>query len=275
MIPQNFEYAAPASLKEALALISSGGKPLAGGMSLIPVMKLRLAAPGNVVDLGRIPNLNYIREDKDGIHVGAMTTHFEVESSRLLESRCPLLAEAASYIGDVQVRNMGTIGGSLAHNDPAADYPAALLALEARVTLTSGKGERTLPLSDFLLDMFSTALEPGEIVTEAIVPAESAGAGTAYVKAPQPASGFALVGIAVRLQNGFARVGVTGVGPKAYRATEVEALLEGGADAQKAAAAIAPKGMEINSDIHASSDYRRHLAQVYAARAIKLAQSRM
>ena len=147
MIAQNFEYAAPSSLKEALALLAGGdAKILAGGMSLVPMMKLRLASPERLVDLSRVPGLSGITEDKGSIRIGAMTTHHEVEDSALLRGKCPLLAETASHIGDVQVRNMGTIGGSVAHADPAADYPAALLALEAKVRLVSAKGERTIAL---------------------------------------------------------------------------------------------------------------------------------
>src|SRR5215472_14464917 len=167
MIPQNFDYSAPADLKEALGMLADGSaKVLAGGMSLIPLMKLRLAAPERVVDISRIPGLSYIKEDAGAIHVGAMTTHYEVESSPLLRGKCPLLAETASNIGDVQVRNMGTIGGSIAHADPAADYPAALMALEAKVRLVSAKGERTIAAADFFLDAFTTALEPSEVVVE-------------------------------------------------------------------------------------------------------------
>src|SRR5437762_4684832 len=167
MIPQNFEYASPASMKEALALLSGGeAKVLAGGMSLIPMMKLRLASPERLVDLSRVPGLTGITEEKGSIRIGAMTTHHEIEDSPLLRGKCPLLAETASNIGDVQVRNMGTIGGSVAHADPAADYPAALLALEAKVRLVSAGSERTLSIEEFLVDTLTTALEPGEIRSE-------------------------------------------------------------------------------------------------------------
>src|ERR1044071_501357 len=166
MIPQQFEYSAPKTLDEALSLLAEGAKPLAGGMSLIPMMKLRLAAPEHLVDLGRIKDLSYIREQGGELHIGATSTHYEVENSPLVRGKCPLLAETASHIGDVQVRNMGTIGGSVAHADPSADYPAALLALEARLRLVSAKSDRTLPAAEFFLDAFTTALEPGEIVLE-------------------------------------------------------------------------------------------------------------
>jgi aerobic carbon-monoxide dehydrogenase medium subunit len=283
MIAQNFEYSAPSSLNEALKLLDSGdAKALAGGMSLIPLMKLRLATPDQLVDLGRIAGLNYIRQDKDVIRIGATTTHYDVESSALLRASCPLLAEAASHIGDIQVRNRGTIGGSIAHADPAADYPASLLALEARVILASAKSERELPIADFFVDTFTTALEPGELVREVIVPVEDKSAGSSYQKVVQPASGFAIVGIAARIRKSggkisFARVGVTGLAGKPYRATNVERALEGTTgsvtDIQKAAAVVA-EGIEANSDLHASANYRRHLASVYTLRALTVASSR-
>lgn len=283
MIAQNFEYAAPANLKEALQLLDGGeAKALAGGMSLIPLMKLRLATPEHVVDLGGIRDLNYIRQDKDVIRIGATTTHYEVESSALLRASCPLLAEAASYIGDIQVRNRGTIGGSVAHADPAADYPASLLALEARVILVNSKSEREMPIADFFVDTFTTALEPGELIREVIVPVEDKSTGWSYQKMIQPASGFAIVGIAARIRKSggkvtLARVGVTGLAGKPYRATNVEKAIEGTAgspsDLQKAAALVAD-GVEANSDLHASASYRKHLASVYTLRALTVASSR-
>jgi carbon-monoxide dehydrogenase medium subunit len=277
MIPQEFGYASPASLPEALALIASGNaKILAGGMSLIPLMKLRLAAPESVVDLGRIPDLNTIREEGGAIRIGAMTTHYAVESSALIRAKCPLLAEAAASIGDVQVRNMGTIGGSIAHADPAADYPASLMALEAQVRVVSANGERTIAIADFLVDALATALEPGEIVREVIVRVEAAGTGVSYKKMVQPASGFAVVGVAVRVRKAsgkitMARVGITGLAGKAFRATNAEKLLEGtegnAADIRKASA-VAGAGVDANSDLFASANYRLQMAKVYASRAI-------
>jgi carbon-monoxide dehydrogenase medium subunit len=283
MIAQNFEYSAPSSLKEALGLIADGSaKVLAGGMSLIPLMKLRLAGPDQVVDIGRIKDLNYIRESGGMLQIGATTTHDQIESSALLRSKCPLLAEAAGHIGDVQVRNMGTIGGSTAHADPAADYPASLQALEAKLKLVSAKGERTVSAADFFVDTFTTALEPGEIIAEIIVPVEDSGTGTSYHKVVQPASGFAIVGIATRVKKAggkvaMARVGVTGLANKSYRAVSVEKAVEGTggapADIQKASALVA-QGVDANSDLYASPDYRAHLARVYTARALAAALSR-
>jgi len=283
MIAQNFDYSAPATLKEALAMLAGEDvKALAGGMSLIPAMKLRLATPATLVDIGRIAELNYIREDGGNLRIGATTTHYQVESSALVRSKCPLLAEAAAHIGDIQVRNMGTIGGSVAHADPAADYPASLLALEAKVGLSSAKGQREIPIADFFVDTFTTALEPGEIVRELIVPVEDQSTGTSYQKMVQPASGFAIVGIAARIRKSggkiaMARVGVTGLSGKPYRATNVEKALEGtpgaATDLQKAAAVIA-EGVDANSDLHASAQYRAHMARVYATRALAAALSR-
>jgi carbon-monoxide dehydrogenase medium subunit len=274
MIAQNFEYEAPTTLKQALALLATGDtKVLAGGMSLVPMMKLRLAAPERLVDLSRIPGLSEIKEAGASIVIGAMTTHHQVEDSALLRAKCPLLAETASNIGDVQVRNMGTIGGSVAHADPAADYPAALLALEAKVRLVGANSDRTLSVEDFLVDTLTTAIEPGEILREVIVPVEASGAGVSYQKMVQPASGFAVVGVAARIGNGFVRVGVTGLAGKAYRATNVEKIMLETGDVRKASAVVAD-GVDANSDLFASADYRRHLAQVYTARALKQALSR-
>jgi len=280
MIAQNFEYSAPNTLQEALQLLADGtAKVLAGGMSLIPMMKLRLAAPEHLVDLRRLADLKTISESAGDIHIGAMATHYDLESSPLLRQRCPLLAEAAGHIGDVQVRNMGTIGGSVSHADPAADYPASLLALGAKVRLVRAGGERTLSLEDFLVDTFTTAAEPGEIVREIIVPVEETKTGVNYQKMLQPASGFAIVGIAARLRraNGkisLARVGVTGLAPSPFRAMAVETRLEGSAgtddDIRQAAAKVANGGVA-NADIHASANYRKQMAQVYGARALRAA----
>jgi aerobic carbon-monoxide dehydrogenase medium subunit len=282
MIAQQFEYTAPKSLDEALHLLANGAKPLAGGMSLIPMMKLRLAAPEHLVDLRALKDLNYIRETGGELHIGATASHYDVESSPLLRQKCPLLAETAAAIGDVQVRNMGTIGGSVAHADPAADYPAALQALEAKLVLQGTKSQRTVSAADFFVDAFTTALQPGEILREVIVPVDDTRTGTSYQKMAQPASGFAIVGVAARVrQSGgkftFVRLGVTGLSNRAYRATASEKALEGkstsSADIQTAAALVA-EGIDANSDLHASADYRRHLAVVYAARALKTALSR-
>lgn len=279
MIPQNFEYTAPTTLNEALALLSKENvKALAGGMSLVPMMKLRFAAPDGIIDLGRLPDLNYIREQAGEIHIGAMATHYQIESSALLRGKCPLLSEVAHQIGDTQVRNMGTIGGSTAHADPAADYPAALFALEAKIKLVKTGSERTLTAEEFFVDTFTTALEPGELIQEIIVPLEQAGTGTSYQKVPHPASGFAVVGIAARVHKSgskinWARIGVTGLASKGYRATAAETAATFGSP-DEAAAKIA-EGADANSDLYASAEYRLHLAKVYGARAIRQALSRI
>jgi carbon-monoxide dehydrogenase medium subunit len=279
MIPHSFEYSAPATLQEAFGLIEdTESKVLAGGMSLIPLMKLRLAQPEQVIDLARIPGLNGIEVSGGAIRIGAMATHHQVETSAAIRARCPLLAEAASQIGDPQVRNMGTIGGSVVHADPAADYPAALIALEAKFRLASAKGERTVGAADFFQDAFTTALQAGEIVVEVEVPIEVSGEGYAYEKLAHPASGFAVVGVAVRIKKAagkitMARIGVTGLGSHAFRAQNAEKLLENGADGPTAASVVG-EGVDVNSDLYASAEYRLHLARVYAGRAIAAALSR-
>lgn len=274
MITQEFQYSRPSTLNDALNLLADGSaKALAGGMSLIPAMKLRLAAPETLVDLGRIPELSYIKEDGGVIRVGAMTTHWDIESSQVLRSKCPLLPLAAGYIGDVQVRNRGTIGGSIAHADPAADWPAVLLALEAKIKIQSAGKSREISAEDFFVDTFTTALEPGELVTEIIVQADPAGAAYTYSKFEQPASGFAIVGIAVHVVKSGGtvtrcRVGVTGLSGKPFRAKTVEAAVEAGKPAAEAVAGIAA-GVDANSDIHATADYRKHIAKIYARRALE------
>jgi carbon-monoxide dehydrogenase medium subunit len=287
MIPAQFDYAAPATLAEALSLLAEhpdDAKILAGGHSLIPAMKLRLAQPAMLIDIGRVRDLAYIREDGGQIRIGAMTTHYQLESSARLKEVCPLLPECAASIGDVQVRNKGTIGGSLAHADPAADWPAAAVALRAELVAASARGERVISADDFFVDMLTTALRADEVLREIRINAPPARTGQAYLKVPHPASGFAVVGVAVSLTAGddgrcaAAGVGVTGVAAKAYRAAGVEAALVGAAlDEQTIAGAAsrAAEGVEANGDIYASADYRRHLAEVYTRRAFVAALSRI
>ncbi|MGH9690499.1 MAG: FAD binding domain-containing protein [Candidatus Acidiferrales bacterium] len=282
MIPQKFAYTVPKSLDNALQLLADGAKPLAGGMSLIPMMKLRLAEPEHLVDLGKLGELRYIREAGGTLHIGATATHYDIESSPLLLRKCPLLADTAAEIGDLQIRNMGTIGGSVAHADPSADYPASLQALEAKIVLKGVKTERTVSAADFFVDAFTTLLEPGEIVREVIVPVEDTVTGTYYEKVAQPASGFAIVGVAVRVRRSagkisFVRIGITGLSNHSYRAAAAEDGLAGkpGSSSEvRSAAALVVQGVDVNSDLHASAEYRRHLASVHAARAITAALSR-
>jgi len=279
MIPQEFEYTAPTTLKEALALIEGGErKILAGGMSLIPLMELRLASPENVIDLGRIPGLSGISESGGVITIGAMTTHHAVETSPLVRGKIPLLGETASQIGDIQVRNMGTIGGSVAHADPAADYPAALVALEAVIHLRSADGDRRVEATDFFIDAFTTAMEPGEIIVDVQIGAEKPSEGYKYEKVPHPASGFPVVGVAARIHQvagkiTLARIGVTGMSSHAFRARNAEEILENGGSIAEACAVVG-EGVDANSDLYASADYRTHLARVHAARAVSAAVAR-
>jgi carbon-monoxide dehydrogenase medium subunit len=246
-------------------------------------MKLRLATPQILIDLGRIKDLSYIREEGGQIRIGAMTTHYRLEASDRLREICPLLPECAAQIGDVQVRNKGTIGGSLAHSDPAGDWPAAIIALDAELVAVGAGGERVIKASDFFVDMLTTALEAGEILREIRINPAAGRSGQAYLKVPQPASGFAVVGVAVNLtkdNNGScasAAVGITGVASKVYRASAVEKALTGSAlddQAIAGAAAHATDGVSVNGDLYASDAYRSHLAQVYTRRAIEAATLR-
>jgi carbon-monoxide dehydrogenase medium subunit len=283
MIPAQFDYEAPATLAEAVSLLAQdpdGNKVLAGGHSLIPAMKLRLAQPQKLIDIARIRDLAYIREDGNVILIGATTTHYQLESSDLLRNICPLLPECAKSIGDVQVRNKGTIGGSLAHSDPAGDWPAAAIALNADVVVVGPNGERTMKVESFFVDLLTTALEPGEILREIRIPKPNGKFGHAYQKVPHPASGFAVVGVAANLSFNAdgtcssASLGVTGVASKAYRPTATEAALVGKQlDEQTVAAATAHvcDGVDINSDLYASEEYRRHLSIVHAGRALRAA----
>jgi len=283
MIPASFDYIAAKSLDEAISLLAKhkdDAKILAGGHSLLPAMKLRLMQPKVLIDLGRIRDLSYIKDEGGQIRIGAMTTHFQLEISDVLRRSCPLLPETASNLGDMQVRNKGTIGGSLAHSDPAADWPAAILALDAEIVATSAKGDRVIKATDFFVEMLTTSLQPGEILREIRIPAGKAA--QAYMKVRHPASGFAVVGVAVNLSiDGgkcqSAGIGITGVSPKAYRALKVESALKDNAlDAKilSAAAAQATDGVDVNSDLYASAEYRKQLATVYTRRALELAASR-
>jgi carbon-monoxide dehydrogenase medium subunit len=285
MISSQFDYIRAQTLDEALTLLSQNedAKILAGGHSLIPAMKLRLAMPSLLIDIGRIKDLSYIREEGDQILIGAMTSHYQIESSELLKEICPLLPECAGHIGDVQVRNKGTIGGSLAHSDPAGDWPAAVIALNAELVVTGKSGDRSISVDNFFVDLMTTALEPGEILREIRINKSTGHTGQAYVKMHHPASGFAVVGVAANLTldlNGAcqtASIGITGLSAKGYRASAVESAIVGSViDKQStaSAAAHATDGIDINGDLFASEDYRRHLAQVYTRRAIAMASER-
>jgi len=285
MYPASFEYHRVASVEEAVGLLArhkDDAKLLAGGHSLIPMMKLRLAQPKHLIDIGRLTGLSGIREEGGHFVIGALTTHYAVESSARVRQKCVMLSEAAAMIGDPQVRNYGTIGGSLAHADPAADWPAVVLALGAELRAVGPKGARTIKAEDFFKDLFTTALGPEEVLTEVRIPIGGHG-GAAYMKHPHPASRFAVVGVAaaVALDGAgkctSAHVGITGVGSKAVRAKGVEAALTGkvldaatiGAAAQKAA-----DGIDINADLQGSVEYKAHLTRVYTRRALERAVER-
>ena len=285
MYPAAFEYHAPGSVKEALDLLGKykdDAKLLAGGHSLLPAMKLRLARPAHVVDMRKIPGLAGIKEDGGTLVIGAMTTHWQIESSSVVKAKCPVLAQAAGMIGDPMVRNVGTIGGSLAHADPAADYPAVVIACGAEIVTEGAKGKRTIKIDDFFKGLMTTAVGPDEIVTEVRVPALAAGAGSAYLKFPHPASRFAVVGVAAVLtmdggKVGKASIGITGAGTRAVRAKGVEAGLAGKAlDAAtiQAAADKAADGVDVQADLQGSVEYKQHLLRVFARRAIEAASKK-
>ena len=282
MYPAQFDYHSPASVQEAISLLGrlkDDAKVLAGGHSLLPMMKLRLAQPKHLIDLRKVPGLSGIKEDGGAIAIGALTTHYAVESSSLLKQKCPLLSEAAGTIGDPQVRNMGTIGGSLAHADPAADYPAAVIALGAELVAEGPKGKRTIKVDDFFKGLLTTALQPQEILVEIRIPSWPAGTGMAYMKFPHPASRFAVVGVAtlVTADGKKVGVGITGAGTKATRARGVEAALAGkplDAATIKAAAEKAADGVDVQADLQGSVEYKTHLLKVYCRRALEAALSR-
>ena len=268
MVAATFDYHAPSSLGDALSLLNDNqddAKVLAGGHSLIPMMKLRLAEPGVLIDLGKVEGLSYVREADGGFAIGAMTSYYDIMTSEAVQANAPVLAEAAGTVADPQVRNMGTIGGSLAHSDPAADLPAVMLALGAELVASSrgmlGRvNNRTISADDFFVDLFTTALESNEILTEIRIPSQSANSGA--------------------VDGGTctsARIGVTGAGSSASRATTSEAALQGSSlvdDAITRAASAAASGIDFNEDVHASAEYREHLTKVFAMRAIRAAAER-
>jgi aerobic carbon-monoxide dehydrogenase medium subunit len=283
MFPAKFEYAAPSTLQEAIGLLEDpDAKLLAGGHSLLPLMKLRLAQPKLLVDIGRIPGLSYVRSDDGQLAIGAMTTYREIQLSQEVHRRAPVLAEAAHEVGDPQVRAKGTLAGSLAHADPAGDLPAVALALGGTVRAVGPDGERDIPLDGFFVDMLTTALHEREIIREVRLQTLQPGTGAAYHKFDQPASHYALTGVCavVTLDGGTiasARIGVTGVGPKAYRPTVVEQALQdkpAEEEAVKAAVQTVADGIDVLGDIHASPEYRAHLARVLTRRAVLQAAQR-
>lgn len=283
MYPNQFDYHRPNSVQAAAGLLAADpdAKLLAGGHSLIPAMKLRLASPSSLVDLSGVEGLSSI--DASGpVKIGAMTTYAAIRDSRELQSALPVLAAAADSVGDPAVQARGTIGGALAHSDPAADFTAIFLALGGSVEATGTNGTRTIQADDFFVDLFTTALEPDEIITSVSFPSTD-GAGTAYEKFRHPASGYAVVGVAVKVAMGAdgnvesARIAVTGATSKATRASAAEQALQGQALDEAsidAAAAVAGNGLDINGDHFASEEYRRHLVSVLTGRALRKAAGR-
>lgn len=285
MHPYPFTYHRATSVDDALNLLQEypdDGKLLAGGHSLLPAMKLRLAQPGHLIDISRLTDLRGITRDGNTITIGALTTHVQIEESDVLRDACPILPAAAHVIGDQQVRNRGTIGGVLAHADPAADYPAVVLALDATIVATSPAGEREIPIGDFFQGFLTTALRTDELLTAIRIPVLPASTGMAYQKLANHASGYAIVGIAaiVTVKDGVvaqARIGITGAADHAYRADGVEAALTGQAaneETLKAAADRAVDGIELLDDLHAPADYRAQVTRNLTRRALQTALTR-
>ena len=284
MFPNQFAYHRPTSVQDAVRHLQEipDAKLLAGGHSLLPAMKLRLAAPAALVDLNRIEGLRGISVD-GGFRIGAMTTYRQLIDSAELRERVPMIPEAAYHVGDLQVQSLGTIGGALAHADPAADFTAIILALGGQVTAVGAGGERTISADELFVDLLTTSLQPDEIITEVIIPVPSGRTGMHYEKHRHPASGYAVVGVAAVLTLGegdtcqSVRIAVTGATSKATRATAAEQALAGqslGNEVIARAAQVAPDGLELNGDHYASAEFRRHLLSVMTRRALEKATSR-
>jgi carbon-monoxide dehydrogenase medium subunit len=274
MIPVAFRYKKVSALEEAINALSDGEtKILAGGHSLIPAMKLRLNQPPELVDISGIDALNGIREDDGEIVIGATTTHDTIAKNKIIREKIPFFSEAASMIGDLQVRNHGTIGGSIAHADPAADWPAVVLAADASIEVQSAKGKRRIKATDFFVGLFETLLANDEIIISVRIPNPPKGSKTRYLKFPQPASRFALVGCAImRLDNGDTKIAFTGVSSHAFRDKNAENSISGKAinDASISAAVnVAVQNVDILSDHYASEEYRTHLAKIFLKRALQ------
>jgi aerobic carbon-monoxide dehydrogenase medium subunit len=286
MYPASFEYHRAGSVDEAVTLLGQYGedaKLVAGGHSLIPLMKLRFARPGHLIDVRKIPGLTGVREESNAIVIGAGTTHRQLATSSVLWSRLPIVAEAAAIIGDPLVRNMGTIGGSLAHADPGADLPAVMLAVGAEIVLVGPGGRRSVKADDFFVGLLATAISPNEVLTEIRIPLPAARSGGAYEKFPHAASRYAVIGAAavVRVADATvlasARVAITGLGTHAVRAVGVEQAVTGRAPSDgtvTTAAARAAEGIEMRADSGLEADYRRELAAVYVKRALLRAVER-
>ncbi len=268
MIPAPFEYARAGSVDEAISLLAAheDAKLLAGGHSLLPAMRLRLARPSMLVDIGRMSDLSYVREDGDRVAIGALTRHHDVANSEALADLCPIVAFAAEGIGDPQVRHMGTIGGSVAHGDPAGDMPSVLLALDAEFVAQGPDATRTIRAADLFTSLFETALAPNEVLTEIRVPKTQAG--WSYLKFNRRAIDWALVGVAAVRSNGGVHIGLTNMGLTPLRAAAVEEAVAGGAD-PATASAHADEGTSPPSDAFGSAEYRRELVKVLVRRALE------
>lgn len=286
MIPRAFDYFDPSTLEEAVALLEQHGedaKLMAGGQSLLPMMKLRMVSPAVVVDLWRVPDLDYIRKDDGVIRIGAMTTHYALHSSEVIQSTLPALADAAQVVGDPLVRNLGTIGGSAAHAAHNADYPAVLVALNAEFRAIGPDGERNIPAAELFTDTFTTCLEPTEIIVEISIPVPRDTDRSAYLKLSRRGTDFAIVGVATALTEGEdghcvdARVVLTGVGSTPIRATEAEAVLKAGhldSDRIYDAGEAAKRNLDPPSDVQADASYRVDVSGVYVRRVVATAWER-
>ncbi len=287
MIPSSFDYVSPKSLKEAVGLLESkgeGAKIIAGGQSLIPLMKLRLASPSVLIDLGRIPGLNYLREEAGALRIGAMTRMSDVAASEMLRKKYPIIQDAAKVIADPLIRNLGTMGGNVSHGDPTNDMPAVMLALGADFFALGPSGERTIGVRDFFLDAFSVALEHNEILTEIRVPTTPPRSGGSYLKIEQKVADFATAGVAVQItlskvgQCETVGIGLTAVGPKAIEAKDAEDSLVGVRPTDTAsvrkAAQLAADASDPASDIRGTADYKRSLVKLLVTRGVKVAYAR-
>jgi carbon-monoxide dehydrogenase medium subunit len=282
MISQEFEFHAPKQLSEALNLLQRYGddaKVLAGGMSLVPLMTLGLLQPKVVVSFNHIRELDYVNEDKNMLRIGAMTRHSTIKSHQLIARHCPLLAEAASYVGDVQVRHRGTIGGSVAHADPAADYPPVMLVTGAQVKLQSAKSERIVKMTAFLKGLMQTDLQPGELLTEIQIPKLPEGSGSSYQRLHRVEGNFAIVNAAMVIEKGFksARLGLGGVGETAIMVDVTKRLAKGVND--EALRGVSDDAYAAShdayGDLNGDADYRKAMARVYTQRVVKAAASRL
>lgn len=274
MIPVAFDYKKAVTVEEAIAALSGGeSKILAGGYSLLPSMKLRLIQPSKVVDIANIPSLKGIKEESGQVVISAGTTHHDIGNNEIIKNNLPFFIEAAHMIGDVQVRNRGTIGGSLAHADPAADWPALVLAADAVIEVLGSGGARSIKATEFFTGLFSTQLKEDEIITAIRIPVPEDGSKMVYLKYSNPASRFAVVGCAViRFPGEKTNIAFTGVADTPFRDSAAEQAVSGKALDQvniDAAANAAAEGVNINSDLFASAEYRKHLAKVYLKRALE------